>query len=530
MNTMIKNNNEYDPLQSKVFSRWISSQIKGLSNDKIENITKDLSNGVALIELAESLTHKKAPQSWNRKPNTDIQNVENCNIAIKMFQDDGVKLVGISGKDINDKNEKLIYGLIWSLIMHYSIGNVEKDNENTKKNIKNDKNKNENNNDFDIQENALISWAINRTTNYKNVDYFKPYELAICALLDSFFPEKIHFYSLNPESKQENLKLANDIMSELGIQVFIYNDDIVENNNQINKLALLTQLAAIKSALCNKDGDKKKLDEKESESEWDPETESQTEQISEAEAILEEKQILEELRIKKAEQEAKRKAAEEARREYRNQRKLRKMLVLLKAKEEAKLRSEVAQSRQNQAQAEEDRIKFEEKRIKAEEERIQSVKRRLDDEQNIIKGKMDKINNDEKEIKKEKSDNEKSQLTKNDENKNEDQDSDDKNYEKIITRRQYTIKIGIKSRNIDLSKIKKLNLGIRVDDNDVGNADSVREEGDAYIKLPLSGNEKIGKKNMQVTVKKDGKVIDLGDQPILAEENGEKQIYHVKLL
>ena len=102
---------DWIPLQIKVFTRWVNGQLKAGNCDTIGEITKDLSNGVPLVELAQILTQKDAPHKWAKEPKRNIDQVMNCDLSVDMFSKDGVKLIGISGKDINDNNEKLIlYG------------------------------------------------------------------------------------------------------------------------------------------------------------------------------------------------------------------------------------------------------------------------------------------------------------------------------------------------------------------------------------------------------------------------------------
>lgn len=81
-----KINEEWIPLQTKVFSRWVSRELNGLPNSNVQDVTKDLSNGVSLVELAEVLTHKRAPRLWDHKPTTKIENVQNCDLAIEMLE------------------------------------------------------------------------------------------------------------------------------------------------------------------------------------------------------------------------------------------------------------------------------------------------------------------------------------------------------------------------------------------------------------------------------------------------------------
>ena len=526
-----KNSGECSPLQSKVFSRWISSQLKSYTHNKFEDITKDLSNGVVLIELAEVLTHEKAPKNWAQSPKIDTEKVQNCDIALDMFQKDGIKLAGISGKDITDNNQKLINGLIWTLILHYSIANsvsINTQNENIKltssKNnsksniVVNEKTQNEKN-IFERQGNELLSWALNKIQNYSNIQSFQPYDLALCALLDSYCPEKIHFKSLNPQDSENNLKLANDVMNQLGIQIFVYQEDISQNNNKVDKLSLLTQLAAIKSVI-DKDGQKTvkaNIDEKESESEWDPETESQTELISEAEAKLEKKEISEEAKVVQ-EQDEKRKALGDARRKHRQERRLRKQLVLLKAREEAKLRAEVARMRSNANDSE----------TKEKDKDIFTNKTNEIPSKNEINSNDDKNNDDQisKEIAKnnqetEAKDNESSEASK--------QNGSDY----VTTKRLIRIRVTINQKGGDINslvdQIKKINLGVNINENDAQLANKI-ERGDAVISIPKDIDGREIAKNLNISVNKDGKTINSNAPAVLTNDNGETQTYHVKLL
>lgn len=223
-------------LQIKVFTRWVKSHL-GSDRDTVNTITKDLSNGVALVLLAENLTNTTENISWRQDPKRTVDEVMNCELALKMFQKDGVKIIGISGKDINDNNEKLILGLIWSLILHYSINTIRSDGKDNNSTISANKKQ------------ILLQWAYNRTSNYPHIEKFKPYDLAICALLDSYIPNKIQFEKLNKDDVENNLKTANNAMTEFDIPVYILPQDLCDR--EIDDKILLTQLAAIKNTLDN---------------------------------------------------------------------------------------------------------------------------------------------------------------------------------------------------------------------------------------------------------------------------------------
>ena len=242
MSTQTSQSNEWIQLQINVFSRWVQNQLKDQTNVHVDKITKDLSDGVALVELAKKLTQKDTPRNWSISPKRTVEMVQNCDLAVDMFTKDGVNLVGISGKDVNDNNEKLILGLIWSLILHYSIGksihtqSVKNNDSTEEKAIKN-------------ETKVLKSWAIERTENYPNIHNFMPYELSMCALLDSYVPERINYYSLDPKDTDHNATLATTVMNDLGIPILIYPEDVKNNDSRIDDKTLLTQLSTMKSVL-----------------------------------------------------------------------------------------------------------------------------------------------------------------------------------------------------------------------------------------------------------------------------------------
>ena len=110
------------PQQIRVFTKWVSNNLSKVhSNVKINDITKDLQNGVALIELTEILVGKLAPRDWDFQPKQTDGMAHNNDVALNMLIKDGVHLKGISGKEVNENKEKFILGLVWTLILHYSI-------------------------------------------------------------------------------------------------------------------------------------------------------------------------------------------------------------------------------------------------------------------------------------------------------------------------------------------------------------------------------------------------------------------------
>ncbi|XP_045132539.1 filamin-B-like isoform X2 [Portunus trituberculatus] len=106
-------------IQHHTFKNWVNVQLRD-TGLRVENLSEDFHDGVALVTLVEVL-QKRRLRKVKRVLNQH-QALENVSTALKAIADDGIKLVNIGNVDIVNGNLKLILGLIWSLIMHYQIG------------------------------------------------------------------------------------------------------------------------------------------------------------------------------------------------------------------------------------------------------------------------------------------------------------------------------------------------------------------------------------------------------------------------
>jgi len=107
-------------IQKNCFTRWANEHLKTV-NKHIANLETDLSDGLRLIALVEVLSGKRF-RKYNKRPKFRNQKLENVTIALKFLEnDEGIKIVNIDSSDIVDSKLKLILGLIWTLILHYSI-------------------------------------------------------------------------------------------------------------------------------------------------------------------------------------------------------------------------------------------------------------------------------------------------------------------------------------------------------------------------------------------------------------------------
>ncbi|CAG5093928.1 Similar to cher: Filamin-A (Drosophila melanogaster) [Cotesia congregata] len=110
---------QWKRIQQNTFTRWANKHLKSI-NKYIDDLECDLSDGLNLVSLLEVLSQKRLPKH-NKRPNFRSQKLENVAVALKFLDDEGIRIVNIDSSDIVDCKLKLILGLIWTLILHYSI-------------------------------------------------------------------------------------------------------------------------------------------------------------------------------------------------------------------------------------------------------------------------------------------------------------------------------------------------------------------------------------------------------------------------
>lgn len=110
---------QWKRIQQNTFTRWANERLKA-ANKHIGDLECDLSDGLRLVSLIEVLSQKRLPRH-NMRPTFRSQKLENVSVALKFLEDEGIRIVNIDSSDIVDCKLKLILGLIWTLILHYSI-------------------------------------------------------------------------------------------------------------------------------------------------------------------------------------------------------------------------------------------------------------------------------------------------------------------------------------------------------------------------------------------------------------------------
>jgi len=113
-----------DTLQEKVFTNWANFILKS-RNLQIQSVLKNIGDGVILLQLAEILTGTKI-HTYNKKPNQPAQKLENIQIAVNTFKQDGLKL-SVDNKGIVEMEPKPTLAMFWNIIVHYGLGSAVPD-------------------------------------------------------------------------------------------------------------------------------------------------------------------------------------------------------------------------------------------------------------------------------------------------------------------------------------------------------------------------------------------------------------------
>uniref|UniRef100_A0A673K064 Plectin-like n=1 Tax=Sinocyclocheilus rhinocerous TaxID=307959 RepID=A0A673K064_9TELE len=112
---------ERDRVQKKTFTKWVNKHLIKTQRH-VNDLYEDLRDGHNLISLLEVLSGETLPRERGRMRFHKLQNVQ---IALDFLRHRQVKLVNIRNDDIADGNPKLTLGLIWTIILHFQISDIQ---------------------------------------------------------------------------------------------------------------------------------------------------------------------------------------------------------------------------------------------------------------------------------------------------------------------------------------------------------------------------------------------------------------------
>ncbi|KAI1319616.1 hypothetical protein EDD11_003609 [Mortierella claussenii] len=187
----------WETVQQKTFTKWVNTKLSIGRYPEIANLLQ-MSDGVPLIQLLEIIGDTSLGR-YNKVSRMRIQKVENVNKCLEFIRSRGVNLTNIGAEDIVDENLKLILGMIWTLILRFTIADISEEGLSAKE--------------------GLLLWCQRKTAPYQEVNvrdftYSWADGLAFCALIHRHRPDLLDFDALDKSDRHGNTQLAFDIAEE----------------------------------------------------------------------------------------------------------------------------------------------------------------------------------------------------------------------------------------------------------------------------------------------------------------------------
>lgn len=101
---------------SQTFTRWLNSKLGRESSFKVDDLDSDLKDGMALMTLLSRLFDDPSFLPKGSGSKNRIYQMNNMTEAFNRMKKRGIKLENIGPADIVDGNNKLILGLMWTLV------------------------------------------------------------------------------------------------------------------------------------------------------------------------------------------------------------------------------------------------------------------------------------------------------------------------------------------------------------------------------------------------------------------------------
>ncbi|KAI9278563.1 calponin homology domain-containing protein [Phascolomyces articulosus] len=205
----------------------------------IQILEKDLADGVRLIQLLEIIGDTTLGR-YCINPKMRIQRVENVNKALSFVLERGVLLTNIGAEDIVDQNLKLVLGMLWSIILRFTIEDISQDGKSARE--------------------GLLLWCQRKTANYKEVNvcdftYSWKDGLAFCALIHRHRPDLLDYNALDFSKPHENTALAFEVAEKyLDIPKLLDVEDVCDIEKPDDK-SVMTYVAQYFHAFSSQDKD-----------------------------------------------------------------------------------------------------------------------------------------------------------------------------------------------------------------------------------------------------------------------------------
>ncbi|XP_077455029.1 plectin isoform X9 [Stigmatopora argus] len=203
---------ERDRVQKKTFTKWVNKHLIKAQRH-VSDLYEDLRDGHNLISLLEVLSGETMPREKGRMRFHKLQNVQ---IALDFLKHRQVKLVNIRNDDIADGNPKLTLGLIWTIILHFQISDIQVNGQSE---------------DMTAKEKLLL-WSQRMTDGYQGLrcDNFSTSwrdGKLFNAVIHKHYPRLIDMGKLHHQTNLQNLEQAFNVAEkDLGVTRLLDPEDV----------------------------------------------------------------------------------------------------------------------------------------------------------------------------------------------------------------------------------------------------------------------------------------------------------------
>ncbi|KAF9241152.1 calponin homology domain-containing protein [Melanogaster broomeanus] len=226
-----------DSTQERTFCKWLNTKLEANGYPPMHSLVQDLSDGVRLIQLM-LLSGDTSLGRYNKNPRMRVQKAENVNKALEFIRQRGIKLTNIGPEDIIDGNLKLILGMIWTLVLRFTIADISEEGLSAKE--------------------GLLIWCQRKTAPYKEVDvqdFSVSWSdgLALCALIHNHRPDLLEYDTLNKSDRHGNTRLAFQVAADhLGIPQLLEVEDLCDSDRP-DERSVMTYIASFFHAFSTMD-------------------------------------------------------------------------------------------------------------------------------------------------------------------------------------------------------------------------------------------------------------------------------------
>ncbi|XP_061424766.1 microtubule-actin cross-linking factor 1-like isoform X14 [Lethenteron reissneri] len=234
---------ERDRVQKKTFTKWVNKHLMK-ARKHLNDLYEDLRDGHNLISLLEVLSNETLPRERDvmrslrlvsgsacvcaehdgndaekgprEKGRMRFHRLQNVQIALDYLKHRKIKLVNIRNDDITDGNPKLTLGLIWTIILHFQISDIQVTGQSE---------------DMTAKEKLLL-WSKRMVDGYPGVkcDNFTTSwrdGKLFTAIIHKHKPELVDLKQVHGRSNQENLEFAfSTAERELGVTRLLDPEDV----------------------------------------------------------------------------------------------------------------------------------------------------------------------------------------------------------------------------------------------------------------------------------------------------------------